>query len=383
MTDARFPKQEILNGMESLRRENGAFIASPSHPYRAMWLRDTLYATYAYFFLDDFEKLRAGLWVVFDYLRGEDEPGRRGQKRKIKRRIASPVDIAGGFIHIKCDADTLVEITDDAGANGWKHHQLDWIGLLFRIVAELDLSNIRIIRDQGDIEILQLLVYYLRSVEYWEHPDYSMWENCQLRHAISIGAIVDGLTALKSRRLTQVDIPDPLVHYGQQTLDKILPYESRDSCDRPHHRHCCDAGQLMLLWPHQVMVNPDRAQEVLLRIVDGHTAEDGEFHRLRRRHGFQRHWGDDYYRSTEGEYIGVSAEWPLFYFLLSIIYSDRHEHYYAGYWFGEGCNTIVNGAISEAYQNGRPNPHTPLALAHAIALIAFAKLHPDQRKDFL
>ena len=373
-----FPKQEILNAMESLRRPNGAFIASTTSAYRAVWLRDHLYTTYAYLYLGDFEKLLEGIWLAFDYLKGTDERGRKGQKRKMMRRIASPVDVPGGVIHTKCDADTLEEITAD---DGWKHHQLCWLGLFLHMVGDLDFKNVRVLRDGEDIDILQLVVFYLRSVEYWIKPDYGMWEECKIRHSSSIGAVMEGLSNIRKRRI--VDVPDPLIQYGEEALHNILPWESRDTCGIQHHRHCCDAAQLTLFWPYNVIVNPVHADEVLKRIVEGHVADNREFHHLVQHHGLNRYWGDDYYRSTEGPCVGISAEWPMFMFWLSIIYSQRHNEPQALRWFHEGCKHIINGTLTEAFQNGKPNPQTPLAWAHAIALIAFQKLPPEQQKELL
>lgn len=298
------------------------------------------------------------------------------------RRIASPIDVPDSIIHTKCDADALEQITAD---DGWGHHQLCWLGLFLHIVADLDFKNIRVIRDGEDIEILQLLVSYLRSVEYWHKPDFGMWELCKIRHASSIGAVTGGLSRIRQRRLTQVDVPDPLIQYGEKALREILPWESpkEDDCGRKHHRHCCDAAQLTLLWPFNVIVNPVNADEVLNRIVEGHHADNGEFHHLVQTHGLNRHWGDDYYRSTEGKYIGISAEWNIFKWWLSIIYSQRHDIVKAVYWFSEACKGIIDGKISEAFQNGKPNEQNPLAWAQAIALIAFEKLPLEYQQQFL
>ena len=373
-----FPKQDILNIMESLRQPNGAFMASVTPLYRATWWRDHLYATYAYWYLGEFKKLMEGIWLVFDYLKGTDERGRKGQKRKMMRRIASPVDVPGGLIQTKCDANTLEEITTD---DGWGHHQLCWIGLFLHMIADLDFKNIRLIRDGEDVEILQLLVFYLRSVEYWHKPDFGMWEECKIRHTSSIGAVTAGLGNIRKRRF--VDVPDPLIQCGEEALRDILPWESRDNCGHQHHRHCCDAAHLSLLWPYNVIVNPAQTDEILKRITVGHQADNGELHKLVQTHGLNRYWGDDYYRSTEGKYRGISAEWPMFKFWISIVYSQRHEDDAAIRWFREACKTIIDSHVPEAYKNGKPNDQNPLAWAHAIALIAFQKLQPEQQKELL
>lgn len=362
-----FDKNRILAVMETMRRPNGAFIASQSPGYQALWLRDTLYCALSYWYLNEYEKLKQGVWVVFDLL--------KKYREKIKLRIASPIDITGGVIHAKYDADTLSEITTDTY---WGHHQLDALGLFLHIVADLDFKNIRVIRDDQDVHTLELIVMYLRSVEYWYQPDFGMWEECKIRHSSSVGAVVDGLTRIRNRRI--VNIPDSLIRCGEEALKNILPCESKDFCRYPHHNHDCDSAQLSLLWPYNVIANPMKADEVLSRITTGHRTENGETRPLTQKHGLNRYWGDDYYRSTESRYRGISAEWPMFKFWISIVYSQKHDHEKALEWFCKGTETIMDDQIPEAYQNGKPNDHTPLAWAHAIALIAWTKLPEEVQK---
>ncbi|MEK7561187.1 MAG: glycoside hydrolase family 15 protein [Patescibacteria group bacterium] len=367
----KFPKDAVLRNLEALRRTNGTFIAAPTEDYEAVWLRDTLYAAYTFWYIGDHKKLLEGVWAVFDLLQ---HPRRR---QRIAHRIASPpVATTAGVLHAKYHPDTLEEITAD---DQWGHHQLDAIGLFLYIVADLHFKNLDAIRSESDLELLQLLVYYLRSMEYWDQPDFGMWEECLIRHSSSIGAIVGALSYLKRQQLAVV--PDRLIEFGNEALWRILPYESRDRCWRPHHHHDCDAAQLALIWPYHTITRREDAEALVARIIDGHAAENGAFHRLYQSHGCNRYWEDDYYRSTEGTYRGISAEWPMFKFWISIVYSQWHEYPTALHWFCEGLQDITDGKIPEAYQNGKPNPHTPLAWAHAIALIAFAKLPPEMQTE--
>lgn len=362
-----FNEKKVLAVMETMRRPNGAFIASTTPDYGAMWIRDTLYCTFSYWYLGDYDKLRKGVWVIFDLF--------KKYRRGIRSRIASPIEIPGGIIHAKFDADTLEKICDD---DSWAHHQLDAIGLFLYVVADLDFKNLRVIRNNEDLDILQDIIAYLRSVEYWHRPDFGMWEECKIKHSSSIGAVVGGLSYIKKQRLAIV--PDSLVESGQKTLHQILPFESRDNCGRPHHNHDCDAAQLSLIWPYHVVFKPIDSDELLERIIGGHTVKGAEKHRLLQSHGINRYWGDDYYRSNEGEYRGISAEWPMFKFWVSIIYSQLHDYEKAKYWFGEGCKEVIDNQIPEAYQNGKATNHTPLAWAHALALIAWSKL-PQEIKS--
>jgi len=44
-------------------------------------------------------------------------------------------------------------------------------------------------------------------------------------------------------------------------------------------------------------------------------------------------------------------------------------------WFARGMSTMTpEGDLPELYQNGRPNPNTPLAWTHSLAIIAAKEL---------
>ena len=359
-----FNEKRILAVMESLQRPSGAFIASPSPEYASMWLRDHLFMTRAYYDLGLYEKLAAGMHVAFNVFH---------KHRHKLERVQHPEDperglIAHELIHAKYNPDTLDEVT-----MRWGHHQLDTIGLFLHLVADFDFKNIKIVRDRGDLEILQLLVFYLKTVAYWTKPDNGIWEEHSLRHSSSIGAVVGGLSYIQRRCLAVV--PNELIGLGRNELHRILPYESRDKCDKPHHSHDCDAAQLFLIWPFNV-VERSMADTILSRIIDGHYADNGSFHRLVQKNGINRYWGDDYFGSKSG----VSAEWQWD-FLVSIVFSQRHDYDKAQFWFLRGAERITaEGYIAEAYQDGKPNKNTPLGWMHALALIAWTKLPDEYRK---
>jgi hypothetical protein len=395
-----FDPFENLKIMESCRRPSGGFVASPppDKDYNALWLRDFLYCIDSYWYMSenevfpeemkqDFkEKLFNGMCLAFDFFKRDID--------KIIRRVGSPIDVPGGVIHARRDANTFKEITHDFG---WGHDQLDMIGQFLYIVADFIFKNVEIVKSKEDLEILQLIVFYLRSVEYWHRHDFGMWEECKLIHFSSLSACVGGLGYLRRQNIRFKNriliIDDSLLRYGEETLKKIFPYESRpeicmcDLCkrharDHPKHSHDCDAAQMTSIWPYHV-INERREQDLILsRLVDGHVAQDASFHKLLQKHGFNRYWGDDYRRSSE-KYGWISAEWIMFKFWVSIIYSQRHELEISEYWFLEADKEIRDNKISEAFRDGEPNDHTPLAWAHAISQIAFAKLPLKTRLEFV
>lgn len=375
-----FDEDAILATMETMRLSNGMFMASSAPEYNNIaWHRDHCYTNLAYRYLGLHDRFREGIAVELDVWEKEIP--------QLFARIASPIDIPEGVVHAKRNATTMEKVAADSG---WGHDQRDAIGLLLYVVAYGDYHNISVIRNKNDREILQYLVFYLRSKEYWNTADYGMWEECNILHASSVGACVSGLKLLRQQGFG-IKVPGPLIEFGERTLfggggtQPLYPYESRDICKNYHagHRHDCDAGLLSLIWPYHFL-NHYQARDLLGRLIDGYQAEGGEYRRLVQKHGLQRYWGDNWYRSTKNDYRGISAEWPMFFFWLSICFSQLNNHEQAMHWFQEGCKQIVDGnKIPELYQNGKPNNHTPLAWAHAIALIAFRKLPAELRKQFL
>lgn len=375
-----FNQEMILQRMESLRHSNGTFIASPTSDYAWVWLRDHLYMTYAYYYLGHFldenyyDILHQGIRVAFDIF--------ERQHHKLER-VVHPRDHTGklivrDLIHAKYDPVTLNEVTFD-----WGHHQLDAVGLFLHMIADLDMKNTLIHLSKRERKILQLLIFYIQNVRYWHDPDNGIWEECLIRRSSSIGPVVRGLGYSDERGLAI--IPSDLITVGKNALLAILPYESRDICGNPQHRHDCDAAQLFLIWPYNV-VDRETANLILQRIIQGHThihkteyGEFSEFHRLVQPLGINRYWGDGYYRSRNG----ISAQWQWD-FLISIIYANRREYEEAARWFNRGASRITSDhCITEAYVDDKPNDHTPLGWMHALALIAYLKLPDEFKKQII
>lgn len=327
----------LLSGLESLRRPSGAYWAALASDYRACWLRDQLYSAMSHYYRGDFEQLKAGVRVVLDIL--------NRHRWKIEKAICLPPTMAGDFIHAKYEPDSFDEITRD-----WGHHQLDVLGLLLHVIADLNFKNIEIIRDKNDKELIQLLVFYLLALRYWERPDNGMWEEGLDLHSSSIGAVLAGLSYIQRRQLAC--IPEYLITLGRETLNRLLPNES------PHRD--TDMAQLSLIWPYNI-VSTRVADIILSRIKT----------KLVQIHGLNRYWEDAYFRSANG----VSAEWPMGFLWLSIIHSQRHQTVEAKFWLEKGLQQVTsNGHIPELYRDDKPNDHTPLAWAHSLAIIAQAKL---------
>jgi len=334
----------LLNGLEKLRNERGVFIAADSHDYNACWIRDQLYSTFAYYYLGETKKFSDGIHVVFDIF--------AHSKDKLERGACATPTVAHEYIHAKYHPETFDEITND-----WGHHQIDAIGLFLYMVAFADQNGIPVTRSSEDREILQLLVSYLTNVEYWKTPDNGMWEECLDLHASSIGAAIKGLCSIKEAELAFV--PNELIHRGEEALANLLPNESPD--------REVDMAQLSLIWPYNLL--SEKTADIILGRVE---------EQLVRNNGLQRYWNDNYYRSDNG----ISAEWTMGFFWMSIIMSKRGRTIEAHDWFTRGLATITpEGELPELYQNGKPNKNTPLAWSHSLALIAAIHLIEKPLQD--
>ncbi|HEC30391.1 MAG TPA: hypothetical protein ENI66_00025 [Candidatus Yonathbacteria bacterium] len=330
-------KKVLLGGLETLRNDRGAFVAALSDDYNACWMRDQLYSNFAYYYIGNTKEFKKGMWVVFDML--------RNSQRKIEKAICYPPRQSADFIHAKFGDKLLEEITND-----WGHHQVDAIGLFLYVVGFAKEKGIELTRDETDKEIIQLLVSYLTAVRYWEDPDNGMWEEGLALHASSIGAAVRGLQTIKDTKLAVV--PQKLIDHGVSALFEILPNESPDR-DR-------DMAQLSLIWPYNVLP-PYITETVIDRITE----------KLIQPKGLNRYMDDNYYRSDNG----ISAEWTMGFFWLSIIFAEQGKKKEAESWFARGMETITSeGLLPELYQNGEPNKNTPLGWSHSLALIAQEKI---------
>lgn len=328
---------ELIVGLESLRNADGVICAAPTDEYSACWLRDQMYSTLAYFYLEDYRKFRDGIWIVFDIL--------LKHKEKIDNSICYAPVYGHEYIHAKFNDLTYEEITKE-----WGHHQLDAIGLFLFIVGFSYEKKVKLIRNRADEELIQLLVSYLTSVRYWEVPDNGMWEEETNLHASSIGACVAGLTKIKKYNIAVV--PQSLIDLGSEMLYKILPNESLDRDE--------DLAQLSLIWPYNILST--EVEDVILRRITN---------KLVQKKGVNRYLNDNYYRSQNG----ISAEWTMGFFWLSIVNSQKGNKELAKAWFKKGLSTKTKaGDLPELYYNNKPNKNTPLAWSHALALIAAKKL---------
>lgn len=340
--------QKSYGILDSIRLPNGLYIASPSDHYSAVWIRDSLYISLPFLnkTCDTYQRtLHRLLDLMLDYEWKIDI--------HIKERPTEPWQ----YIHAKYDPETVRELNV-----AWGHAQHDAIGLLLWSVGEGERRGKQIIRDNRDRQIIQKLVHYLRSCEYWHDKDNGMWEEHREVHASSVGACVSGLTAVSYL----VDVPRQLIQKGVIALEELGASETDN--------RFVDMAQLSLIYPHRVY-SRETALEVLGKIES----------RLLRRNGVIRYEGDSYYSTLEQNgrhhqpdyYFGTEAEWCLGLPWLALCHIQLGDYHRAEEYIEMTERIILpDGSIPELYYAGtnQYNPNTPLGWANALYLVAKERL---------
>ncbi len=314
-----------LSILAKLRMPNGVFIAAPNKltGYNKMWLRDTIYESIPFEKIDPVMTLRMYDSIISMLKR---------YSQKIDWAITNKPSHSYQFIHARYHPLTLDEFWEE-----WGNKQNDAIGLLLFKIGELTREGFRILRSPEDHRIVQKLVHYLESINYWAEPDHGVWEEVEMLHSSSLAACVAGLEAVKGI----VEVPDGLIEKGRVVLRRQLPRESEE--------RMTDMALLTLIWPFNIV--SDKMGRAILRNVE---------RRLVRSMGVLRYEGDAYYN------VGAEAEWPLGLHWLALIH--KHDSSYERYLALAKQTITRSGEIPEIYyaNTTRANPNTPLGWAHAI-----------------
>ncbi len=329
-------KEEVISNslavLNSLRHNNGLFSAALNADtgYNRFWIRDNVYAALG---LENYD-LNSTIIVyhrILDLL----------LKHEYKIDFALNEKPAHGwqFIHPLYNND-LSEIAEEWG---WK--QNDAVGTFLFAVGRLENKGIRVLRDVNDFMIMQKLVFYLQSIEYWHCRDNGIWEEYEELHASSVGACVAGLKAVKNL----VYVPEELILKGEEMLNVLLP---RESVTKE-----VDLALLSLIYPYNVVNEAQR--DMILRNVEAF---------LVREKGVIRYICDKYYGNEYGE-----AEWSFGFPWLAIIYKQIGDEEKHNFYINKTLEALNhNFEMPELYyaNSNEHNENVPLAWGQAMVLAA-------------
>lgn len=330
---------EILRG---LRKPNGLFLAAAadgvSTGYDKSWLRDNFYEVMALEELELWDESAQTWHTLLDiFLKHES---------KINWAINERPRFTYQYIHARYNPETFEEFWEE-----WGNKQNDAVGCILYAVGKRELEGHSVIRNDDDKRIIERLVRYLGTIEYWNDPDNGVWEEYEEVHASSVGACIAGLQKIEESGLAEV--PRELLSKGWDALNTLLPRES--------HTKFADLAQLSLMYPYELLTREQ--EDIILANIEYHLSKDK---------GVIRYKNDRYYNANQDGW-SEEAEWTMGFSWLSIICHNRGEHDKADFWLEEArkaCDT--EGKLPELYfsHTDAPNENNPLGWSESLYIIA-------------
>lgn len=339
-----------LQILKSLQEKSGLFLASKKGidtGYDKSWLRDNFYETIAFEVLGDFKTVEKTYRAILEiFLKHET---------KIDIAIKNKPKEAFEYIHARFHPETFDEFWDS-----WGNKQNDAIGCILFRIGELEIREKRsILKTAEHIRIVNKLVRYLESIEYYKDLDSGVWEENEELHASSVGACVAGLKSIA--RHPHIEVPITLIKKGERALHDLLPRESE--------KKFTDLALLSLIWPYQVTM-VEETEKILTDI---------EYHLLKK-HGVIRYKGDHYYNKNK-DGVSEEAEWTFGLSWLAIIYENMGR--------GDKARELLKELIAIDTPDGLPelyfsnsleyNHNTPLGWSESLFIVALWEM--NERKS--
>ena len=332
--------------LKNLQYKSGLFAASKkdaSTGYDKSWLRDNFYECLAFEVIGDWDTVEKTYNAILNiFLKHE---------YKIDHAIAKKPEHKHEYIHARYHPESFDEFWEE-----WGNKQNDSIGAILFNIGQLEHHHKRtILKDKDHIRIVNKLVRYLESIEYWHDNDSGMWEEDEEVHASSVGACVAGLESAK--RLKDIDVPEYMIHEGKKTLKYILPRESKNKF--------VDLALLSLIFPYDV-VSPGQRQQVLKNV---------EYLLLRKR-GVIRYKNDHYYNKNPDGY-SEEAEWTFGLSWLAIVYERLGKKRKADVFLQKMLGTDTDEGVPELYfsNSQKHNENNPLGWAESLFIVALHEMN--------
>jgi GH15 family glucan-1,4-alpha-glucosidase len=323
-------QMSVQDVLDSLRMQNGLYVASPSNTYHYIWIRDNCYIALSE--LDGpnhrYEQTYHALLDIFH----------KHEWKLTYHSVHKPREVYE-YIHPRYDAQTKEEVWGP-----WGNAQNDAIGAFLFGIGEGMRRGLRMLRDESDAKVVSLLIKYLQTVEFWHDADNGMWEENRELHASSIGACTAGLLAIQP--YFHVDMS--VIKMGLHALFDLLPRESA--------LHEYDLALLSLVYPYRLL--PEALSRPIVDAVEN---------QLLRRRGVIRYPGDAYYNDD-----GQEAEWCMGLPWLGLCHLLLGNVNKAQDYLHRVHEVMTpEGAIPELYlaQQGIANENTPLGWANALYLV--------------
>jgi phosphorylase kinase alpha/beta subunit len=335
-----------LKILKSLQTDSGLFLASKKGVdtgYDKSWLRDNFYETIAFEVIGDWKTVEKTYRAILNVFLKHEE--------KIDWAIEEKPKETFKRIHARFHPDTFDEFWEE-----WGNKQNDAIGCILFRIGQLEHRDKRcIVKTPDHIRIVNKLVKYLNSIEYWHDEDSGMWEEDEELHASSVGACVAGLKSIA--KVAGIEVSITMIKKGEKALNLLLPRESG--------RKFVDLSLLSLIWPYNV-VSDEQKDKIL---------ENVEYH-LKRDRGVIRYKGDRYYNKNEDS-VSEEAEWTFGLAWLAIIYEKMQMNQKAQSLIKDLIAIDTSEGMPELYFSNSPeyNENTPLGWSESLFVVALYNLN--------
>lgn len=341
--------KSILKG---LQYESGLFSASnknSSTGYNKSWLRDNFYECLAFQIIEDWDtvlKTYKAILKIFEK-----------HEYKLDQSIINKPKHRHEYIHARYHPYTFDEFWED-----WGNKQNDSIGAILFSIGNLMKNGKKILETKRDYELVQKLVNYLASLQYWHDEDSGMWEEDEEIHASSIGACLAGLQAVKN--IKGIRVNKSLIKNGKKALHNLLPRESK--------KKFVDLALLSLIWPYNVTTKKET--DYILEHVTYH---------LERNKGIIRYKNDHYYNKNQDGY-SEEAEWSFGFSWLAIIYHKLGNLKLAKEYEKKALLTLTKKGIPELFfsDTNKHNQNVPLGWAESLFIVALYKINKKHKETF-
>jgi GH15 family glucan-1,4-alpha-glucosidase len=333
-----------LKVLKSLQYRTGLFAASLRDAptgYNKSWLRDNFYECLAFQAIDDWDTIEQTMLAVMKVMEKHEY--------KIDVAIKEKPQHKHEYIHARFHPETFDEFWEE-----WGNKQHDSIGAILFLIGELERKDRGFLAKGNHKRLVQKLVVYLASVEYWHDPDSGMWEENEEVHASSVGACIAGLRSVSDF----VDVRKEWILNGEEALRQLLPRESKTKF--------ADLAQLSLIWPYRVVTAEQR--DTILQNIEYH---------LLREHGVIRYKNDHYYNKNPDGY-SEEAEWCFGISWLMIIYEELKNKEKVDHYLQLMLGTVTeSGEVPELYfsHSDTYNDNTPLGWAESLFVLALHNLN--------
>lgn len=334
-----------LDNIRSLQRESGLFTASSTGVvtgYDKAWLRDTYFIVLSFLEVGEIETVqKAAKALLTIFVKHKD---------KINWAIENKPTETWQYVHARFHPETFEEYWEE-----WGNKQNDAVGEVLNLLVTLEGMGRGVVETDEEREMVQKIVDYLVSIEYWDDEDNGIWEENMEVHASSVGSVVAALK--KANEVEWLSVPDHAIERGEHALRALLPRESMEKF--------CDLALLTLLYPFHVTTE-EEAVEILKNV---------EYH-LTRNKGVIRYKNDRYFNNNIDGY-SEEAEWCFGHAWLAIIYAERGDIEKATHFLQLAENDVTTeGLVPELYYSNtdKPNENTPLGWSESMYVIALHKV---------